>query len=325
MTEHHETARSAPPWIGADELARRVSPSRARELLRAALAAGLDPSADPPRTIIEAGPGHLLLMPSAGATAVGTKVVSLTRDNPARGLPSIQAVYVLMDAETLTPWALIDGIALTNLRTPAVSAVAMQALAPDDVDSAVIVGSGPQALGHAAALVALRPVRRITVAGRDADRADACAREIASLEPVAGSPVPGVVSTVDRAGLEDAVRSAQVVMCCTSSPTPVIEGAWVADGACVVAVGSHEPENRELDSSLMGRAVVVVEDVAAAMREAGDVIRAVEDGALDEGDLHTLAELVAGNVSRSTDRPHVFKSIGMSWEDLVVAEGALTR
>ena len=116
---------SAPMWIGADELVRRVPPSRARELLRAALVTGLDPSSDPPRTIIEAERGQLLLMPSAGAKAVGTKVVGLARDNPARGLPTIQAVYVLMDAETLTPQALIDGIALTNLRTPAVSAVAL--------------------------------------------------------------------------------------------------------------------------------------------------------------------------------------------------------
>jgi ornithine cyclodeaminase len=230
-----------------------------------------------------------------------------------------------MDAETLTPQALIDGIALTNLRTPAVSAVAMQALAPDVVDSAVVVGSGPQALGHAEALLALRPVRRITVAGRDASHAEARAREIASLDPVDGSASPEVVATVDRDELADAVRSAQVVMCCTSSSTPVIEGSWVADGTCVVAVGSHEPESRELDSALMGRAVVVVEDVTAAMREAGDVVRAVHDGALAEGDLRTLSELVAGSVPRSTARPHVFKSVGMSWEDLVVAEGALTR
>ena len=167
---------------------------------------GLDPSSDPPRTIIEAGRGQLLLMPSAGATAVGTKVVGLARDNPARGLPTIQAVYVLMDAETLTPQALIDGIALTNLRTPAVSAVAMQALAPDDVESAVIVGSGPQALGHAEALLALRSVRRITVAGRDADRAESCARRIEALAPRGGAAPAEVHATTDGSELEDAVR-----------------------------------------------------------------------------------------------------------------------
>jgi ornithine cyclodeaminase len=316
-----------PTWIGADELVRRVPPSRARELLRSALAAGFDPASDPPRTILEAGTGHLLLMPSAGATAVGTKVLSLARDNPARGLPSIQAVYVLMDAETLTPQALIDGIALTNLRTPAVSAVAIQALAPAEVDSAVVVGSGPQALGHAEALLALRGVRRITVAGRDLARAEECARQIAALEPdPGGGSAPGdVVATVDPDELQAAVRAAQVVMCATTAATPVIDATWVADGACVVAVGSHEPTSRELDGALMGRSFVVVEDRGAALREAGDVVMAIDDGVLAEADVHTLADLVAGTVSRATDRPNVFKSVGMSWEDLVVAEGALTR
>ena len=319
-----EDSKAAPMWIGADELARRVSPGRARELLRAALAAGLDPSSDPPRTVVEAGRGQLLLMPSAGATAVGTKVVGLARDNPTRGLPTIQAVYVLMDAETLTPQALIDGIALTNLRTPAVSAVAMQSLAADDVESAVMVGSGPQALGHAEALLALRSVRRITVAGRDAGRAESCARRIEALTPQGGAAPAEVHATTDGSELEDAVRGAQVVMCATSSSTPVIDGAWVADGACVVAVGSHEPSSRELDSDLMARSVVVVEDVPAALREAGDIVQAIDEGALDPAHLHTLSDLVVGQVRRSTDRPHVFKSVGMSWEDLVVAEGALT-
>ena len=120
------------------------------------------------------------------------------------------------------------------------------------------------------------------------------------------------------------MRGAQVVMCATSSSTPVIDGAWVADGACVVAVGSHEPASRELDSDLMARSVVVVEDVPAALREAGDVVQAIDEGALDPAHLHTLSDLVVGQVRRSTDRPHVFKSVGMSWEDLVVAEGALT-
>jgi ornithine cyclodeaminase/alanine dehydrogenase-like protein (mu-crystallin family) len=72
----------------------------------------------------------------------------------------------------------------------------------------------------------------------------------------------------------------------------------------------------------MGRSVVVVEDLGAALREAGDVVMAIADRVLAEADVHTLADLVAGTVSRATDRPNVFKSVGMSWEDLVVAEGA---
>jgi ornithine cyclodeaminase/alanine dehydrogenase-like protein (mu-crystallin family) len=94
----------------------------------------------------------------------------------------------------------------------------------------------------------------------------------------------------------------------------------VADGACVVAIGSHEPDRRELDSDLVGRSVVVVEDIGTARREAGDVILAVADGRLDWADVGTLTDLVLGRRERATDRPNVFKGVGMAWQDLVVAE-----
>jgi ornithine cyclodeaminase len=162
------------------------------------------------------------------------------------------------------------------------------------------------------------------VAGRDADRAESCARRIAASATKGGAAPAEVHATAEGSELEDAVRAAQVVMCATSSSTPVIDDAWVADGTCVVAVGSHEPGSRELDSALMGRSVVVVEDVSTAVREAGEVVQAIGEGALEATDLHTLSGLVAGKVRRSIGRPHVFKSVGMSWEDLVVAEGALT-
>jgi ornithine cyclodeaminase len=95
----------------------------------------------------------------------------------------------------------------------------------------------------------------------------------------------------------------------------------VADGACVVAIGSHEPDRRELDATLMGRSLVVVEDVGTALREAGDVVMALAEGTLGADDLHPLRDLVRGEVTRALDRPNVFKTVGMAWEDLVIAEG----
>jgi ornithine cyclodeaminase len=93
----------------------------------------------------------------------------------------------------------------------------------------------------------------------------------------------------------------------------------VAPEATVVAVGSHEPEAREVDERLAGRATVVIEARSAALREAGDVIRAIELGALDEDSLATLAEVVTGTANVAGKRPRLFKSTGMAWEDLVVA------
>ena len=110
-----------------------------------------------------------------------------------------------------------------------------------------------------------------------------------------------------------------------SARTPVFDTTLLRDGAVVVAVGSHERDARELDSSLFGRATVIVEDVAAALREAGDVVLAIADGALTRDDLVPMADVVTGAVDVPADRPLVFKSVGMSWQDLVVAEAVLAR
>jgi ornithine cyclodeaminase/alanine dehydrogenase-like protein (mu-crystallin family) len=307
-----------PRWVDATTLRRSLSPDRARRLIRQELADGFDPSGDPPRLAAGVGDGELLVMPSSTRTAAGVKVVSVAPGNPARGLERIQAVYVLMDAETLTPSVLIDGAAVTSLRTPAVSAVAIDALAPPDVDSVVVFGSGPQALGHVEALLAIRRPLSVTVVGRRADPTRSTAQRISGL-PTNGRLETRAL-TVDEPEVERAVRGAQVVVAATSAATPVLGDDWVADGACVVAVGSHEAHRRELGSGLVGRSLVVVEDVATAHREAGDVILAAAQGALDWAEVCTLSDVVTGRVARATDRPNVFKSVGMAWQDLVIAE-----
>lgn len=307
-----------PRWVDAATVRRSLSPDRARRLIRQELADGLDPTSDPPRLAARAGEGQLLVMPSATRRAAGVKVLSVAPSNPGRGLERIQAVYVLMDAETLTPSVLIDGAAITALRTPAVSAVAIDALAPADVDSVVVFGSGPQALGHAEALLAVRRPSSVTVVGRRADPTRSTVQRISGL--ASSTRLATRALTGEDPEVEEAVRAAQVVVTATSAATPVIGDDWVADGACVVAIGSHEAHRRELGSALVGRSLVVVEDFTTARREAGDVILAAAQGALDWADVHTLGDLVTGRVQRATDRPNVFKSVGMAWQDLVIAE-----
>jgi ornithine cyclodeaminase len=308
-----------PRWVDATTLRRSVSADRARRLIRQALADGLDPSAEPARLSVPVGDGQLLVMPSASRRSAGVKVASVAPGNPRRGLERIQALYVLFDTATLTPSVLLDGAALTNLRTPAVSAVAIDCLAPHDVSHVVIIGSGPQAVGHAEAILAIRSPASITVVGRELDRARSAANRIRGLD---GAAHVEAIAVADRGAFADAVGQAQVVVTATSSATPVLDGAWVADGACVVAIGSHEPDRRELDSDLVGRSHVFVEDLGTARREAGDVILAVADGALDWDDVGALGDLVLGRRERAGDRPNVFKGVGMAWQDLVVAEHA---
>jgi ornithine cyclodeaminase/alanine dehydrogenase-like protein (mu-crystallin family) len=294
-------------WIDAETVAALLPMRAAIDVLEAALAAGLDPAADPPRDVIDTGYGQVLLMPSENADRVGVKIVSVAPGNVALGLSRIQGIYLLMDAETLAPVALLDGIAITSLRTPAMSAVAVRHLATADASRLVVFGTGPQAWGHVEALRAVRPVTRVVVVGRDAGRAESFADRLTGT---------GVLASV---GSPDAVAEADLVVCATTSRESLFDGRLIRDGACVVAVGSHEPDRRELDDHLLGRANVVVEDVRTAMREAGDVALAATAGAIAEGDLVTIGDLVTGRASVDPSLARVYKSVGMAWQDLVVA------
>jgi ornithine cyclodeaminase len=271
--------------VDADEVARRLSVVDAADALEAALREGLDPEADPPRESLAVGSGELLVMPSATAGYATVKLVSVGGD------PRIQGVCVVFDAGTLAAVAVVDGVALTNVRTPAVSLVAARRLAPPDARRLVVFGRGPQARAHAEALAAIRPIEETAVFGRDA-------------EPHEVAP---------------AIARADVICCATTAREPLFDGAHVRDGALVIAVGSHEPDAREVDEHLVLRATVVVESRASAMREAGDVIAA----GLPPEQLVTLAELVAG-ATVPAGRPRLFKSTGMSWEDTIVAGALVT-
>lgn len=253
-----------------------LSYAAAADALEAALA-GFDPEAAPPRSALPVGDGELLVMPAAVGPVAAVKLVTV---GPAE--PRVQGVCVVFDAATLAPVALVDGIALTNLRTAAVSLVAVRRLAVPEPRRAVIFGRGPQARAHAEALA----IDDTVLLGRDDPRRDAL------------------------------VAAADVICCCTTAREPLFDGDLVAEHACVVAIGSHEPAARETDDRLAERATVVVESRASALREAGDVIAA----GLAAAELVTLRELVAG--ARIPPGPRLFKSTGMAWEDAVVA-GAL--
>ena len=299
------------PWVDADRVL-STGFAAAVDALEAALADGLDPAADPARISVPLDHGEFLLMPSQGPGVAGVKVLTVAPGNPERDLPRIQAVYLLCDAETLTPRALLDGSALTTLRTPALSAVAARHLAPSGPARVVVFGSGPQAWGHVHALAAVRELADVVITGRSAARAEELAERLRT---------EGVAA---MAGSASAVAEATIIVCATTASEPVFDGALVGDDAFVVAVGSHERDRRELDGELVGRSQVVVEDVATALREAGDVVMAIEEGHMDAAGLVPLAEMVRGAASVDRTRPRVFKSVGMGWEDLVVAAACVT-
>jgi ornithine cyclodeaminase/alanine dehydrogenase-like protein (mu-crystallin family) len=274
------------PYLSAEDVARHLTPIVAIDALEAALKTGLDPESDPPRRFVGLEHGELILMPSEVSGHVAIKLVTIG------GEPRVQGVVVVFDGTTLAPAALIDGIALTNVRTAAVSALAVRHLAREDAKRLLVFGRGPQAHAHVDAISAIRPIEDFELLGRD------------------------------HAGADELVAAADIIVCATTASAPLFDGGLVAEHTTVVAIGAHDPTARETDDALARRATVVVESRVSALREAGDVITAIAAGAQQQDELITLAELVRG--ARIPDGPRLFKSTGMSWEDAVMA-ATLTR
>lgn len=269
----------------------------------------------PPRSHVAVPGGDLLLMPAHGPAGVGVKLVTVAPGNAARGLPLVQGVYVLFAADTLAPVALIDGAALTGLRTAAVSGLATRHLARADAARLVVFGAGTQARTHLAAMRAVRPVTQVVVVSRTPASAEALVEELRA---------DGVDA---RVGTPAAVRSADLVCTCTTSTTPLFAGGLLPDGAHVNAVGAYKADARELDATTMRRGRVVIEQRDAAFEEAGDLLLAIAEGAMTRDDVAAdLAEIAAGVSVRDSDVDiTVFKSVGLALEDLAVAAAAVAR
>ena len=277
---------------------------------------GSEPLPESPlRTHVDTAAGTLLLMPAHGTSGVGVKLVTLTPENPERGRPFIHAVYVLFDAETQAPMATFDGSALTALRTAAVSGLATRWLARPDARRLVLYGAGVQARSHLDAMRTVRPVEEVVVVSRGPSAADDLARSAARA---------GLRASVGAPGAE---RDADLVCTCTTSPTPVLEGANLPEGVHVNAVGAYTTAMRELDSEAVRRARVVVETREAAAAEAGDLAIATAEGAIGQDHVVAdLSEVVRGTrVRRSDGDITLFKSVGVAFEDLVVARAAVDR
>jgi ornithine cyclodeaminase/alanine dehydrogenase-like protein (mu-crystallin family) len=299
---------SEPRLIGADELRARLPMAAAIDVLEAAFRT-LDAGAGPLRSSVETPGGSLLLMPAFGEAGVGVKLVTLTPSNPARGMPYVQASYVLFDAATQTPEAVLDGSALTALRTGAVSGLATRHLAREDAARLLIFGAGVQARAHLEAMCSVRPVRELVVVSRSRPAAESL---------VGDGLRRGLVA---RLGDPEAVADADLICTCTTSEEPLFDGSLLRPGVHVNAIGSHRPDARELDTETVRRGRVVVETRDVALAEAGELAIPIAEGAIDPGHvLADLAETVRGAAVRgSPEDVTVFKGVGMAFEDLTIA------
>jgi ornithine cyclodeaminase len=287
------------------------------DALRAAFVAGATAPVRSSHAVTPDG-DRLLLMPAWDGAGLGVKIVTVFPRNHERGLASVGALYVLMDGTTGHPLALIDGEALTLRRTAASSALASTYLSREDARTLVVVGTGALAPYMAEAHCAVRDISRVLVWGRHADRAERTASALA----VRGVPARAVTD------LEDALAEADIVTCATTAREPVVRGAWVRGGTHVDLVGAFTREMRESDDDLIARAEVFVDTYAGALKEAGDLVQPIDDGAITREHVRAeLAQLCAGTHAGRTDRDAVtlFKSVGTALEDLCAARLVAAR
>jgi len=254
----------------------------------------------------------LLLMPSAlpSANAAGVKLLSLFMGNPARGLPAIQGVVVLFNAETGELEAVADAVSITAIRTAAVSGAATRLLANPDADNLAILGSGTQAASHLSAMLAVGPIKRVRVWSRDFNHACDFAERESDKHNIAIEVCQTAQAAVDGASL---------ICTCTSAHEPVLLGEWVSAGAHINAVGAYTPTMRECDSLLIEQARIYVDSRESALAEAGDLLIPLGEGIIGESAFD--AELGAALLGRVAGRQShqevtVFKSCGLAVQDL---------
>jgi ornithine cyclodeaminase/alanine dehydrogenase-like protein (mu-crystallin family) len=241
--------------------------------------------------------GWFAVMPAVYRGVMGAKLVTFYPGNAALGKHTHMAMIQLFRSDTGEPLAVMDGRLITEMRTAAVSAVAVDLLARREAEVLAILGSGVQARSHVQALARVRTFKEIRVWSRTREHAERFAEEVGGHAMAA----------------EEAVSGADVVLTLTSSPVPVLAGAWLKRDALVCAVGAVTPDRRELDEEAM-RGAVVVESREAALREPGDILLAKAEVTAE------LGELLRGARFDRRDRAVVFKSVGIAIEDLAAAK-----
>jgi len=260
----------------------------------------------------------LLLMPVWESDAhLGVKLVTVVPENRERQLPTVQALFILLDTTTGTPLALMEGEELTLRRTAAASALASDYLSRADSEHLLIVGTGQLAPSMAMAHCAVRDIRRLTVWGRNRQRAQQ------TLEQIQALGLPASIEMQVAQDLESAVRQADIISCATTSREALLRLSAVRPGTHIDLVGGFKPDMREADDALMTTAALFVDTFDGALAEAGDLVQPLKAGLITRSSvLAELADLATHRHPGRSDAQQItlFKSVGTALEDLCAAD-----
>lgn len=268
----------------------------------------------PPRQHISTDKGVTLIMPAylPERSDFGIKVVSVYDDNPNLNLPRITATVLVLDPETGAPKAFMDGASLTAIRTGAGGGVAADLLARKDAKKVGLFGAGVQARAQLQAVMAVRDIKHVNLISRTQASAQRLAAEISEWTD---APEVNLVPTA-----QEVVADADIVICATTSSTPLFDGNDLQSGTHITAVGTFVPEKREVDTTTITRANrIVVDSREACLEEAGDLI--ISNAQIDA----EIGEIVNGDKQgrELDDEITFFKSVGIAVQDAVAASAVL--
>ncbi len=270
----------------------------------------------PSRQHISTDKGITLIMPAylSKRSEFGIKVVSVYDDNPVLNLPRITATVLVLDPETGTPKAFMDGTSLTAIRTGAGGGVAADLLSRKDAKNVGLFGAGVQARAQLQAVMAVRDIEHVNLISRTQDSAQQLAEEISEWKV---APQVNIASTTLQV-----VEAADIVICATTSATPLFDGNDLQLGTHITAVGTFVPEKREVDTTTIRRANrIVVDSREACLEEAGDLI--IPNAQIDA----EIGEIINGDKQgrQSDDEITLFKSVGVAVQDAVAASVVLSE
>jgi ornithine cyclodeaminase/alanine dehydrogenase-like protein (mu-crystallin family) len=308
-------------FLSSKDVVQSISMKEAIELMKDAfqqLSAGK--ASVPQRIAIDVpeNNGSALFMPvySPHSERLGIKLVSVFHQNPAQGLPTIQALVFVMDATNGRPLAMMDGEYLTALRTGAASGLATDLLARQNSETVAIFGAGAQGRTQLEGVCAVRRITKAFIFDKEKEKAKIFAGEMSEKLDI---------NLLPTENSED-LRKADIICTATNSQTPVFENKYLKDGVHINAIGAYNPQMSEIPLEAVARSKIITDQKSACLTEAGDLIKAIDAKVITENDLYAeIGEIVANKKTGRTNETEItlFKSVGNAMQDLVTANRVL--
>jgi ornithine cyclodeaminase/alanine dehydrogenase-like protein (mu-crystallin family) len=252
-----------------------------------------------------------LIMPvySAEEKKYAVKIVSLNRNNPLIDLPFIHALMILFDAENGKPIALLDAENLTAIRTGAASGLATNLLSNPNASVSAIFGTGIQARYQLRAICKVRNIKEVLLFDNDQSKAESFKNEMKD----------ELGLNIEICADQDKLKDAHIICTATTSSVPVFDDSFISVGTHINAIGSYQPDKRELPSATVARSNIFVDSKEACLKEAGDLIIPKNEGI--ELEVTEMGEVLQNKKSGRSSEEEVtfFKSVGNAAQDLICA------